>query len=133
MHSTASANVLEKELISFSNDPSLKNASWGFMVRDVKTGREIVAVNPDLSLVPASTHKVITTLTTMALLGSDFRYETLLQYNGTIKGNRLHGDIILKGNGDPSLGSVQLHDSLALNKVFAKWAKALSEGRYQKN
>jgi serine-type D-Ala-D-Ala carboxypeptidase/endopeptidase (penicillin-binding protein 4) len=125
-------SILENELRTFSADPALKNASWGFMVADVKTGREIVAINPDLSLIPASTHKVITTLTSLALLGSDYRFETLLQYTGTIKGNRLQGDIIIKGNGDPALGSIQMNDSLALDKVFALWAKALKDAGIRK-
>jgi serine-type D-Ala-D-Ala carboxypeptidase/endopeptidase (penicillin-binding protein 4) len=123
----AFANVLEKELISFSNDPTLKNASWGFMAVDIKTGREIASINPDLSLIPASTQKVITTLTSLALLGSDYRFETLLQYHGTIKGERLQGDIIINGNGDPAFGSIQMNDSLALEKVFAQWVKAIKE------
>ncbi|MEO6497838.1 MAG: D-alanyl-D-alanine carboxypeptidase/D-alanyl-D-alanine-endopeptidase, partial [Mucilaginibacter sp.] len=39
------------------------------------------------------------------ILGADFKYQTQFGYNGTITDGTLNGDIIIKGGGDPTLGS----------------------------
>jgi serine-type D-Ala-D-Ala carboxypeptidase/endopeptidase (penicillin-binding protein 4) len=120
-----SIQSLKKELERFSGDPVLKNASWGFMAINAETGKEIASFNSTLALSPASTQKVVTTLTALALLGSDYRYQTLLQHDGSIKGNLLQGNLYIQGSGDPTLGATQLHDSLALERVFASWLRDL--------
>ena len=121
------SDVLKAELQSFSLDRSLKNASWGFLVTDLQTGSELASINPDLSLIPASTQKVVTTLTALSLLGNDYRFETLLQHDGQIAGSVIDGNLIVRGTGDPTFGSRRLHDSLALDSVFASWLKVLRE------
>jgi serine-type D-Ala-D-Ala carboxypeptidase/endopeptidase (penicillin-binding protein 4) len=116
----------ERQLRAFASDPALKNASWGIYVVDVSSGRTIISHNEHLALVPASTQKVLTTASALLMLGGDFRYKTLLGYSGSIdQSGTLNGDIIIKGSGDPSLGSTALHDSLNLNRVFQTWLKAI--------
>ena len=100
-------HILNKALQDFKNDTDLKNASIGFLAIDSKTGETIGKLNPDLSLMPASTQKIVTTAAALEVLGKNFRYRTSLQYSGTIDPIHkcLNGDIYIKGGADPTLGS----------------------------
>jgi D-alanyl-D-alanine carboxypeptidase/D-alanyl-D-alanine-endopeptidase (penicillin-binding protein 4) len=54
--------------------------------------------------VAASTTKVLTESTTLALLGPDYRFATNVYRNGNVDANGvLHGDIVLRASGDPNL------------------------------
>ncbi len=126
-------NTLERELNRFASDPSLKNATWGLTVIDVKTGRTIVAHNQHMALSPASTQKLITTATALLMLGNDFRYQTTLGYSGFIDPSGiLHGNLIVKGSGDPTFASTQLHDSLRLEMVFMQLTQAINKAGIRK-
>src|SRR5699024_7468129 len=55
----------------------------------------------------------------------DFTYETSLQYTGTIDHNGvLSGDIIIKGTGDPTLGSDR-YDATAPELLLNQWVDAI--------
>lgn len=100
---TQDVNEQVKELV---NDSSLKNASISFFAVDMESGEVISAIEEHKSLVPASTMKLVTTATALELLGPNHRFRTELLYTGHIDSNGiLHGDIIIKGGGDPCLGS----------------------------
>jgi len=100
-------HILNIALKDFKNDKKLKNASIGFLAIDTKTGETISELNPDLSLMPASTQKIITTAAAFEVLGKNYRFKTTLQYSGNIDtiNKCLNGDIYIKGGADPTLGS----------------------------
>ncbi|MBW6480298.1 MAG: D-alanyl-D-alanine carboxypeptidase/D-alanyl-D-alanine-endopeptidase, partial [Bacteroidales bacterium] len=116
---------LKKAVEAFSEDKALQSASWGFIAADAETGKELVSVNPGLALIPASTQKVVTTLTALAMLGTDYRFETLLQYDGRIVDGVIKGNLYIQGSGDPTLGASQFNDSLKLENVFSFWLNDL--------
>lgn len=89
----------------FLNDSGFKHATIGLFVSDMNTGKTVTSFNQQVGLAPASTQKIITAATAYQLLGKDFRYETTIGYRGEIEGGRLKGDIVIKGSGDPTLGS----------------------------
>ena len=68
-------------------------------------GNKIFALNPQYGLAPASTQKIFTAIAAFSLLGNDFTYKTEIGYNGIINDGELKGDLIIKGYGDPTLGS----------------------------
>ncbi len=123
---------LRQALEQFAEDEQLKHASWGFMAISTTDSARSVFMNPDLSLIPASTQKVITTLTALSVLGSNYRFETLLQYSGTLTNNTLKGDLIIKGMGDPAFGAVQMSDSLSLEIIFSNWLSDLKKAGIHK-
>ena len=84
---------------------NLKGASVGFVVTDVETRKVLAAQNAETCLAPASVSKLITTATALELLGADFRFETTLQYDGTLLNGVLNGNLYIYGGGDPTLGS----------------------------
>lgn len=87
-------------------DSQCRYASVSLTVLDAKTGEKVFTANPNMGLATASTLKTITTITAFNLLGKDFQYQTQFGYSGTISTDgTLNGDIIIKGAGDPTLGS----------------------------
>ena len=105
-----SAQTLQSKLRAafehLQRDSQCKYASVSLTVVDAKTGETVFAVNPDMGLATASTLKTITSITAFNILGKDFQYQTQFGYTGSIDANgTLNGDVIIKGSGDPTLGS----------------------------
>ncbi|MBX2803249.1 MAG: D-alanyl-D-alanine carboxypeptidase/D-alanyl-D-alanine-endopeptidase [Myxococcales bacterium] len=80
---------------------ALDGAIVGVRIDDHK-GRTLVDRGADVRLVPASTVKWLVAVAATDLLGFDYRFRTRLQATGHLDGDVLHGDLILKGSGDPS-------------------------------
>jgi D-alanyl-D-alanine carboxypeptidase/D-alanyl-D-alanine-endopeptidase (penicillin-binding protein 4) len=72
-------------------------------VEDVETGEPVLQWLQDEPRNPASTVKLLTTLVSLDILGPAYRWKTDVFALGTIKGERLDGDLLLKGHGDPFL------------------------------
>jgi len=94
---------LQTEIDLFTNDPVMKNGSFGLLVVDAATGEVIAEHSPDLSLVPASTMKLFTTAAALEILGSGKRFRTSFGYEGRISDGVLEGNIVIRGGGDPTL------------------------------
>jgi serine-type D-Ala-D-Ala carboxypeptidase/endopeptidase (penicillin-binding protein 4) len=76
---------------------------------------------PDARLLPASTQKIFTASAALSELGPTFRWRTTLWAVGTVKDSVLHGDLILEGGGDPTLG---MADGPKLGGIAAAVARA---------
>lgn len=109
-------------------DSQCKYASVSLTVLDVKTGATVFAANPTMGLATASTLKTITSITAFNILGKDFRYQTQFGYSGSIDtSGTLNGDIIIKGSGDPTLGSWRYeghHENDILSQMVVALQKA---------
>ncbi len=122
----AGSSPLINEFYDFRNQEALKHANWSVYVFDITENREILSHNIHQLLTPASTQKLLTTATAMMMLGHDHRFETTLEYDGNIGGDgALHGNLYIRGAGDPSLGSAMMDDTLALINVFEHWESAV--------
>lgn len=108
------------------NDKDLQHATVGLLVSDAKSGEKRVEKNIQTGLAPASTQKVITATTAFELLGKNFRYETTVGYTGRISGRVLDGNIVIKGSGDPTLGSWR-YGGTREEMVIGNIVKALSQ------
>jgi len=62
---------------------------------------------------PASTMKLVTTYAALGVLGADYRWRTTIHAGGPIVGDRLRGDLILRGGGDPKLVVEDLTELIA--------------------
>ena len=83
-------------------DPALSGATVSVMVRDARSGSTLYQHNPRTRLVPASNLKLLTTAAAMDVLGPQYRFSTQLLSNGTQQGERLTGNVYLRGLGDPT-------------------------------
>lgn len=95
---------IESALQQLASDPVMKNGTFGFLLTDVTTGEVLAAFNPDLSLVPASTMKLFTTAAALEILGPSRRFRTSMGFTGEIANGVLHGSVVVRGGGDPTLG-----------------------------
>lgn len=96
---------LDKSILDVINHPNSESAHFGISVR-AQSGQSLYEYQSTTRLIPASTYKLITTLTLMDQKGRDFRYRTEVGYRGNIlKDGTLEGDLVIIGAGDPSLGA----------------------------
>lgn len=91
---------LQKDFSLFEKDSQLKYAISSLYVMDAKTGQVVFDKNSRVGLAPASTQKIITSVTAFELLGKDYRYKTSFYYPKT---NITRLNII--PSGDPTFGS----------------------------
>ncbi len=120
------ANTLLKNKIeTWQGHSALQHAGIGVYLQDAETGEVLAQTNPQLSLVPGSTLKLVTTATALEMLGPDFRFETQLAYSGEIKNDTLFGDLVIIGGGDPALGSNYFKEHYLEKHFLNDWVKAV--------
>ncbi|MET0634416.1 MAG: D-alanyl-D-alanine carboxypeptidase/D-alanyl-D-alanine-endopeptidase [Chitinophagaceae bacterium] len=109
IHNTSFSQDLRRKITkayaSFSQDTQLAHASISLYVVDAATGAVLFDQNSRVGLAPASTQKVITSVTAYEILGSSFRFKTAFGYTGVLKDGKLKGDLLIRGSGDPTMGS----------------------------
>jgi D-alanyl-D-alanine carboxypeptidase/D-alanyl-D-alanine-endopeptidase (penicillin-binding protein 4) len=118
-----SLNELREQLDDSFNDPNFNHAFWGVLVKSLKTGEIIYKRNADKLFNPASNTKLFTSAAALSLLGSDFVYQTNLYANGIIKNNKLAGDLIIQGSGDPTISNRFFNGTVT--SIFETWADSL--------
>lgn len=72
-------------------------------VQETGSQRPRVEHNGAQAMSPASTIKLVTTFAALDLLGPAYTWSTGAYANGTLQGDVLQGDLVLKGGGDPKL------------------------------
>lgn len=93
------------------HDPLLKTSEVGISVYNLTTGEALFRYQDEKLYRPASTEKVVTAVTALATLGTDYTLNTRLQYTGEIVNDTLKGSLYLIGGFDPELMDEDL-DSL---------------------
>lgn len=85
----------------------LPASSYGLMVQELvqelAASEPLLAVNPSTPRNPASVMKLVTTLAGLEVLGPTYSWHTDVHLLGPLEGGVLHGDLLLKGRGDPYL------------------------------
>lgn len=84
--------------------PDYKQATWGVLVVNAKTGAVVYEHNPDTMCTPASVTKLYSCASALAAFGPDYKFETPVHRRGEVNGERLQGDLILRASGDLTLG-----------------------------
>ena len=75
------------------------------LVQNMTTGEVIDEYRSGYVVPPASVMKLLTTGAALQQLGEDFRFPTTIEHTGSVTDGVLHGDLYIRGNCDPSLGS----------------------------
>lgn len=94
---------LGKEIDQILLDERLSGTTTGVSIRHESTGEVVYNHLGDTRLHPASSIKLLTGAAALEVLGEEFRFTTEVLSDGIIQGNVLHGNIYLKGKGDPTL------------------------------
>ena len=66
----------------------------------------------DVARTPASTMKLVPSFIALDTLGADFVWHTRVYHTGLVIGDRLHGDLIIQGSGDPKMTHERLKQLL---------------------
>ncbi len=82
---------------------AIPETAIGVYVQEIGKSQPIVAVNADAAMNPASVMKLLTTYAGLELLGPAYTWPTMLYANGKMMDGVLHGDLIIRGYGDPKL------------------------------
>ena len=92
---------VQARLDSLTKDTLLRRTQLGLMVYDLAADSVIYSYGGQQTLRPASTMKLLTSVTALDLLGSRYDYRTSLYYSGRMANGVLEGDVWLVGGMDP--------------------------------
>ena len=92
----------------FVSHSSLRYASVGVQVIDLDSCRSVASYRPEQANITASTMKTVVSSAALGLLGPHFRFETPVYLVGEVQGGCFRGNVVVRGTGDPTLGSVFL-------------------------
>lgn len=105
------ATRLAAAIKHFEADAQVRHGIISLYVADAQTGKTVYDHNAQIGLAPASTQKIFTSVASFDLLGSAYRYKTVLGYDGHIENGVLNGNLHINGYGDPTLGSWRWSDT----------------------
>jgi serine-type D-Ala-D-Ala carboxypeptidase/endopeptidase (penicillin-binding protein 4) len=99
---------LETRLDRALRTQGVSSSQTGAAVYDLSRSRFVYRHNALRGLKPASNEKLPVAVTALSVLGPSFKISTELRAEGRLVGGVLHGRLILKGFGNPSLQSPDL-------------------------
>ncbi|MFN2450416.1 MAG: D-alanyl-D-alanine carboxypeptidase/D-alanyl-D-alanine-endopeptidase [Candidatus Baltobacteraceae bacterium] len=111
----APGNAMTSDVAAILARPAMRASQLGIAFYDLDAGRMLYQRDAQKYFVAASTTKVLTESTSLALLGSKYRFTTNVYRTGQIDAaGALHGDVVLRAAGDANLsGRVQPDGTLA--------------------
>src|SRR5262249_18900601 len=86
------------------SSPDYRQARWGLLVVNARTGETVYAHNPERLFLPASTTKLFSCAAAFVDLGPDYTFHTPVVRRGALTDGTLKGDLILVGQGDLTFG-----------------------------
>ena len=94
---------LRREIDSLTSQPEFRNAQWGVLIVNPRTGDTLYTKNAGKLFMPASNMKIITSAAALTLLGPDYRYRTTFLTDGEVRDSLLDGNLLVIGRGDPTV------------------------------
>ncbi|HZZ44507.1 MAG TPA: D-alanyl-D-alanine carboxypeptidase/D-alanyl-D-alanine-endopeptidase [Tepidisphaeraceae bacterium] len=112
---------LEGDIQKVLDDKSMHGKDVGIEIVRLTDGKVIYAKDATTPRRPASNLKLVTTAAALNTLGADFKFRTKLILRGS--------DLILVGDGDPSLGDAEMLEGTGwgTTTVFQHWAAELKK------
>ncbi len=109
---------------SMAGTPEFRSGHWGILIVDPSRGDTLYSRNADKLFMPASNMKLVTGAVALAQLGPDFRWSTSLLARGPVRRGVLEGDLVVRGDGDPSISSHLRGDAMLPLRDFADSLRA---------
>lgn len=102
------AQRVRNRLESLVSDNMFAVSQLGMCVYDITADSLVFQHNMYQTLRPASTEKLLTSITALHFLGGSYRFVTSLYVEGAVEDSVLHGNVYIKGGMDPAFG----HDDM---------------------
>ena len=102
-HAAAYAADLPAPVADALKRAKIPESALALHVQDVTQSAPVLALNEQRAMNPASVMKLVTTFAALEVLGPAYQWKTEIFTNGALKGERLNGDLIFKGYGDPKI------------------------------
>ena len=109
---------LTQDIAAATSLPGVQRAAWGIVVHSLDRNERLFELNPRTLLVPASAVKLVSLATAVDAVGWDFRFETTVRATAPLVDGTIHGDVLIVGSGDPSIGG-------RAGQELAVWVDAL--------
>ncbi|MEO8619856.1 MAG: D-alanyl-D-alanine carboxypeptidase/D-alanyl-D-alanine-endopeptidase [bacterium] len=117
--------ALRQFIDSLVDVPEFRSTHWGLLIVDPARGDTLYSRNADKLFMPASNMKLLTGTTALVQLGADYRWSTSMLARGNVRDSVLSGELIVRGNGDPSASAhMQKGDALAPLRALADSLRA---------
>ncbi|WP_414451104.1 D-alanyl-D-alanine carboxypeptidase/D-alanyl-D-alanine-endopeptidase [Burkholderia sp. 22PA0099] len=130
----AARGILPPSVLAGLQRAHVPASSISVVIEKIGARAPTVDWNGQRPMLPASTMKLVTTWSGLAMLGADYRFRTTAYADGTVDpAGTLHGNLYIKGTGDPKLvpeelidlvdkirraGIVNVDGALVLDKTF---------------
>ncbi|KQS30803.1 D-alanyl-D-alanine carboxypeptidase/D-alanyl-D-alanine-endopeptidase [Dyadobacter sp. Leaf189] len=118
-------NNLRDAALEFQNSEMMRSGTLAISIKSVKEKVPVFGLHQEMSLPSASTLKLVSTATVLAVFGGDYKFQTFLEHDGQIKGDTLLGNLYIHGTGDPSLGSERFPGFLKSPELIGRWSAAV--------
>lgn len=125
---TATTDATQPQAVALSADlnrifdaPALSRALVAVRIQSLRDARVVFERNAGSRVIPGSVMKLVTAAVAAERLGWDRRFETRLEAVGRVENGALRGDLVVVGNGDPSIGAGGGPGAA----LFDEWADAL--------
>ncbi len=107
-HDDSLFHAWQMRIDSLLEDEMFEHSQVAIIVRDLTADTLVISHNARQLMRPASTQKVVTAVTALSQLGTDYDYTTSLFSSGVRKGGTLDGNLFLKGGFDPTFERLDL-------------------------
>ena len=114
---------LRRDLAAVFGAPLMAHAQWGVVVRSLDSGELLYQLNEGKLMVPASNMKIVTLAGAASVMPWHSRFATTLETSAPIAAGVLHGDLLVRGGGDPTINTRNARGAA----VFGAWAAALKQ------
>ena len=102
-------DTIQARLDSLCQQPLFETTQLGLYVFDLTENQPLYAHNATHRMRPASTQKLITSISCLHYLGGDYNFKTDIRVKGTIANGTLQGDVYIVGGMDPLLSPSDLN------------------------
>ena len=108
--------TIDAVLEDYKADKDLQHALYSFCIMEAANGKIVKEYNSEMSLIPASTLKIVTTSAALGILGKDFTYKTNynILYNSASVDKATETQLVVEGCGDPSFNSSYFYSNDSL-------------------
>ena len=98
-----------QELDRLCASPLFETTQLGLCVYDLTADTMLYTVNARQRMRPASTMKLLTSITALSVLGGSHTFQTTLYHTGAVNNRVLQGDLYVVGGFDPRFGKDDLY------------------------